>query len=279
MAQGAWQPAVLLVPLLKAPHRSWVRAPRHTELYKDVQIPKPDTWDKDPARFGKPRAFVQADNRIGGFDDVKSLDSFLKDYYATLVAVDENVGRVLDALESSGKLDNTAILYTSDNGFFAGEWNMFDKRFMHEPSIRVPMLFRYPKMVAAAATCDSMVLNIDIAPTVLDLAEVQVPAWMHGRSMRPLLAGQPVEWRKDWYYEYYEFPGPHSVRKQRGVRTERFKLIHYFQEPEEFELYDLQQDPGELNNLHGKPEHAELLRQLRGRIDDLRRETGDHETI
>jgi arylsulfatase A-like enzyme len=259
----------------KAPHRSWVRAPRHADLYDDVNIPKPDTLDKDPAEFGKPSAFVRADNRIGGFDDVKSLDSFLKDYYSTLVAVDENVGRVLDALKSSGKLDETAILYTSDNGFFAGEWNMFDKRFMHEPSIRVPMLVRYPKMAGAGTTCESMVLNIDIAPTVLDLANAAVPDWMHGRSMRPLLSGLPVEWRKDWYYEYYEFPGPHSVRKQRGVRTEKYKLIHYFEDPEEFELYDLEKDPGELNNMYGKPEHARLIRQLRGRIDELRQETGD----
>ncbi len=260
----------------KAPHRPWVRAPRHADLFRDVTIPKPDTFDDRGKGYpGKPRAFADAENKIGDSPDATSLDAMAKDYYATLVAVDENVGRVLDALTRTGALDDTAILYTSDNGFFLGEWGLFDKRLMHEPSIRVPLLLRYPKLARAGSTPSQMVLNTDIAPTVLDLAGVPAPKRMHGRSVVPLLRGDAAGWRKDWLYEYFEFPGAHSVRKHRGVRTERYKLIHYFEAPEEWELYDLQKDPGERDNLYGKPEHAESAERLRGRLEALRKETGD----
>lgn len=260
----------------KAPHRSWERARRHHDLFRGDVIPKPSTYDDDLAGYpGKPRAFAEADNKIGTFNDVRSLEGFVKDYYATLVAVDENVGRVLEALEETGQLDDTAIMYTSDNGFFHGEWRLFDKRLMHEPSIRVPLLVRFPQRIEAGSTSDAMVLNVDIAPTMLDLAGVEVPDWMQGRSIVPLLTGESSDWRKDWFYGYYEFPAVHSVRKHRGVRTERYKLIHYFDEPEEFELYDLAADPEERNNLYGEPEVAELQKQLKQRLEELRRELGE----
>ncbi|QDU44969.1 Arylsulfatase [Symmachiella dynata] len=261
----------------KAPHRSWLRARRHHDLFKDVAIPKPSTYDADLKGMpGKPDAFRNADNRIGDFNDVRSLDGFVKDYYATLVAVDENVGRVYDALKELKELDDTAILYTSDNGFFHGEWRAFDKRLMHEPSIRVPLLIRYPKQIAAGRVDDRMVTNVDIAPTVLDLASVKTPESMHGRSTVPLFAGdKETPWRDAWLYEYYEFPGAHSVRKHRGVRTDRWKYIHYFAEPQEYELYDLQADPDEVHNLYGQPEHEQTVQMLRKRLLELRRETGD----
>ncbi len=261
----------------KAPHRSWDRAPRHKDLYADITIPKPDTYDeREKGSPGKPKAFHNADNKVGGFNDVPSLDKFVKDYYATIVAVDENVGKVLGALKETSALDKTCVMYTSDNGFFHGEWQAFDKRFMHEPSIRVPLLVRYPPLVKAGSTNDKMVLNVDIAPTVLDLAGAPVPKEMHGRSFVPLLKGDDKGWRTDWLYEYYEFPGPHSVPKNRGIRTDRYKLIHYYeQKPEEFELYDLQNDPAEKNNLYGKEGHAELTKKLMDRMAELRKEAGD----
>jgi arylsulfatase A-like enzyme len=259
----------------KSPHRSWLRARRHHDLFRDAAIPIPDTYDDDLTGYpGKPRAFAEADNKIGTDNDVRSLD-FVKDYYATLSAVDENVGRVLDTLEQTGALDRTAVLFTSDNGFFHGEWRLFDKRLMHEPSIRVPLLVRYPPLVEAGGTCDAMVLNVDLAPTVLDLAGLDVPETMHGRSAVPLLRGESPPWRNDWLYEYYEYPGPHSVRKHRGIRTERYKLIHYYEEPQEYELYDLGADPGERRNLYGEPAQAALVERLLQRIEALRRETGD----
>ncbi len=257
----------------KAPHRSWNPPERYKNLYADAKIPKPITWDDD--RNLKPSAFAKADNMIGKFKDVVDLDSFLKDYYRCVTGVDDNVGKVLDALKETGKLDDTAIFYTADNGFFAGEWQAFDKRFMHEPSIRVPMLVRYPKLVKAGNTPKPMVLNIDIAPTLLDLAGVAIPKHMHGRSFVPVLKGEASNWRKDWLYAYYEFPGPHSVRKNRGVRTEQHKLIHYFEEPQEWELYDLKKDPHERTNLYGKADYTEIEKKLKERLEELRKEYGE----
>jgi arylsulfatase A-like enzyme len=136
---------------------------------------------------------------------------------------------------------------------------------------------RYPKLIRAGSTADEAVLTTDFAPTFLELAGVSIPERTHGCSLVPLLKGEkPNSWRKDWLYEYYEYPGPHNVRKNRGVRTERYKLIHYYEAPEEFELYDLQEDPGELNNLYGEATHDALAKDLRQRIEELRKETGDN---
>jgi arylsulfatase A-like enzyme len=262
----------------KAPHRSWQRARRHHDLFRDVAIPKPDTYDDDLKGYpGKPKAFVEADNKIGGakHPDTRTLD-FVKDYYATLVAVDENVGKILKHLDDSKTANDTAVFFTGDNGFFLGEWRLFDKRLMHEPSIRVPLLVRYPRLVQAGSTTRPMALNVDIMPTVLDLAGVPIPKGLHGRSLVPLLKGEnPADWRKDWLYTYYEFPGAHSVKKHRGVRTERYKLIHWHEAPEEWELYDLEKDPGERDNLYGKKEHAALQQRLTKRLEELRTELGE----
>jgi arylsulfatase A-like enzyme len=257
----------------KACHRSWERPARLADLYKDASVPKNALWDDQGA--GKPKAFLDADNRIGGFKDVADYQAFMKDYYATIVGADENVGRVLETLTSMGKLDDTLVLHTGDNGFFLGEWQRFDKRFMHEVSIRVPMLVRYPKLIKPGSVSDRMVLNLDIAPTLLDLAGVPIPKEMQGRSWVPLFKDAKAEFRKDWLYEYYEYPDSHKVRPHRGVRTEQWKLIHYYQEPEEFELYDLEKDPWEKENLYGKAEHAEHAKQLKQRLEELRKETGD----
>lgn len=273
-----------------APHAPFYRPRRYLDLYNGVKIPKPATFDDDLKGYpGKPRAFAEANNKIGttwlSDDDPRTLEEVVKNHYAGVVDNDDNLGRIIELLERSGKLDDTCVVVTSDHGFFLGEWRMYDKRFMHEPSIRVPFMVRYPQMVKAGTTSDKMTLNVDIAPTLLELAGVPVPASMHGRSLVPLLKGESVEnWRKDWLYEYYEYPQWEHVRPHRGVRTERHKLIHYYKladfpdEPEEFELYDLQKDPGELNNLYGQSGYAALTRQLLGRISELRKETGDIST-
>ena len=261
----------------KGSHRAWLRDRRHHDLFNGVAVPKPPTYDDDLAGNpgNKPQAFINADNKIGDFIDVRSLETFLKDYYATLTAVDENVGKVYAALKASGTLDDTAIMYTSDNGFFLGEWRRFDKRFMHEPSSKVPMLIRYPKLAKAGSTTQRMVINVDIAPTLLDLAGLPIPEQMHGRSMQPLLKDPKAAFREDWLYEYYEYPAEHSVPKHRGVRTERYKYIHYYEEPQEFELYDLQEDPGERMNIYGKAGTEQITTKLKQRLEELRRETKD----
>ncbi len=264
----------------QAPHAPFYRARRDLDLYNGVPIPKPDTFDDDLKGYpGKPRAFADADNKIGttilSDDDPRSLEELVKDYDAGLVDVDRNVGRLFDWLTETGQLDNTIILHSSDHGFFLGEWRMYDKRFMHEPSIRVPLMIRYPRAFKPGTVVDEMVLNIDIAPTLLELAGVAVPDRVQGKSMVDLAKGHKTGWRKDWLYEYYEYPGSQQVRPNRGIRTERYKFIHYYLPPEEFELYDLQTDPGERNNLCGKPQYAELIQKLRQRMTELRKETKD----
>lgn len=260
----------------KSPHRSWIRPRRYHDLFKNVAIPKPATYDDDLLNYpGKPRAFAEADNKIGDFNDVRTLDGFVKDYYATIMGVDDNIGKVLETLEKTGQVEDTCIMHTGDNGFFLGEWRAFDKRLMHEPSIRVPLIMRYPKRIKVGSLLDPMVLNIDIAPTILDLAGAPIPEWMHGQSIVPLLEGRTDGWRKDWLYEYFEFPAVHMCRKNRGVRTERYKYIHYYEEPEEFELYDLVNDPDERNNLYGQPGLEEITAHLKKRLVELRKETGD----
>lgn len=275
-----------------APHAPFYRPRRLLDLYNGVPIPKPATFDDDlkhPPYPGKPSAFVDARNKIGttilSNDDPRSLEELVKDHYAGVVDNDDNVGRVVQWLERSGQSDDTAIMLSSDHGFFLGEWRMFDKRFMHEPSIRVPLMIRYPRMIKPGTVCERMALNIDLAPTLLELAGLPVPSNMHGRSLVPLLQGRAVaDWRTDWLYEYFEYPDWEQVRPHRGVRTERYKLIHYHKLPafphlpEEFELYDLQQDPGEIHNLHGTPGYDSLANRLLDRLAELRRETGDQTT-
>jgi len=213
--------------------------------------------------------------KIGDFDDVPDLDTFLKNYYRTLVGIDENVGRVLDVLERLGFEKNTVVIYNGDNGFFLGEHHFFDKRLMYEPSIRVPLLVRYPKMIRPGTIDQNMVLNVDIAPTILGLAGVPVPEDVDGKSVKPLLMGKSIPWRSEFLYEYYEYPAVHMVRKNRGIRTKRWKYIHYFEDPEEFELYDIQNDPHEVNNLYGNPAFDDVVAQLRTRMVVLRRESKD----
>ncbi len=200
---------------------------------------------------------------------MRSLEEVAKDYYAGLVDVDENIGRVFSLLEKKGELEDTAILQSSDHGYFLGEWRLFDKRLMHEPSIRVPMMLRYPKRVPAGVVRNEMILDVDIAPTMLDLAGVKTPEHMQGKSIIPLARKADPEFRKEWLYDYYEYPNPENVAAHRGIRTERYKLIHYYKAPEEFEMYDLQTDPKETQNLYGRPEHAALQKELMARLEAL----------
>jgi len=275
-----------LIFWFQSPHAPFFRPRRLLDLYNGIAIPKPATFDDDLKGYpGKPRAFAEADDRIGDYvrgsqtssNCARSLEEMVKDYYAGIVAADENAGRLFQTLTAMGQLDDTAIMFSSDHGFFMGEWRKYDKRFMHEPSIRVPMLVRYPRMIKPGAAVNEMVTNLDIAPTFLELAGLPVPANMQGLSMVPFLKGEkPKTWRKDWLYEYYEYPGPHNVRKNRGVRTDRYKFIHYYEAPEEFEMYDLLSDPGELRNLYGDTAHASLAADLRHRLEELRQETGDN---
>jgi len=167
------------------------------------------------------------------------------------------------------------VIYSGDNGFFIGEHHFFDKRFMYEESIRVPLLIKYPERIRPGVVLPQMALNVDIAPTILDLAGAPIPDRMDGKSLKPLLTGQHADWREDFLYEYYEYPGAHSGRMNRGIRTEKWKFIHYFEEPQEFELYDIQNDPQEMNNLIHDPSFRSIIQTLRKRLEELRVETRD----
>lgn len=262
----------------QTPHAPAFRNRRYLDLYNGVSIPKPSTFDDDLKGYpGKSKAFVEAKNKIGttvSSDAARSLEELCKDYYAGLVAVDDMIGRLLEHLETTGQLEHTAVVNSSDHGYFLGEFRCFDKRLMHEPSIRVPLMIRYPKLIRPGMLRNEMVLDLDIAPTILEIAGLKVPREMQGHSLLGLAKGEKPEWRKDWFYDYYEFPQYEAVRPHRGVRTETHKLMHFYT-VNEWEMYDLIRDPEEKHNLHGNPAHAEMQRELMSRLDRLNAEVPD----
>lgn len=263
-----------------APHAPFFRPQDMINDLNGVLIPVPGSFDEDEKGYpGKPHAVADADDKIGYSevysDDPRSLEELVKDHYVGVEDNDRNIGAVLKELEHQGQLDKTAVLLSSDHGFFLGEHHLYDKRLMYEPSIRVPMLLRYPGKVEPGATSDEMVLNLDMAPTLLQMARLPVPGEMQGKSMLPLAEGEKIAWRQEWLYEYYEYPGFENVRPCRGVRTMRYKYIEFFLDPKEYELYDLENDPGEMHNLYGKPGYEELAGHLQTRLEELRKETND----
>ena len=201
---------------------------------------------------------------------------YMRDYLACIRSVDENVGRVLDYLEENGLADNTLVVYTSDQGFYMGEHGWFDKRFMYEESFRTPLLMRLPKGYNRKGEVPELVQNIDYAPTFLDFASVEIPAEIQGKSMKPLLIDDKnTEWRDAVYYHYYEFPNEHAVKKHYGVRTDRYKLIHFYDDIDVWELYDLEKDPNEMSNIFGKAEYAEVQKNMKIRLAELQIEYDD----
>ena len=227
--------------------------------------------------------------------------NYIRDYMAVIASVDESVGRLLDYLDSHNLTDNTIIVYTSDQGFYMGEHGWFDKRFMYEESFHTPLIISYPKHIQPQSVCNQMVQNIDFAPTFLDLAGVEKPKYMPGTSLQPLFVGKPVKkWRKSLYYHYYDYPTYHLVRKHDGVRTEQYKLIHFYGKGGEravaenkyqrqpgtseygcfqylksinyitddadidyYELYDIKADPNEMHNIYGQPGMQKVEKEMK----------------
>lgn len=263
--------------------------------------------------FPRNRRLLEA--RLTGKElDEWKYQNYIRDYMSVIKSVDESVGRVLDYLDSHGLTENTIIVYTSDQGFYMGEHGWFDKRFMYEESLRTPLLIAYPGHIQPGTVCNKLVQNIDYAPTFLDLAGISKPKELPGRSLTPLFkAGDKVKgWRNSIYYHYYDYPTYHMVRKHDGVRTDRYKLIHFYGaggldavkenkyqrqpgtrehgcmtyltslgyfEPKDSavnynELYDLQADPHELNNLYGKPGYEKITKQLQKQLTDYRKSIG-----
>lgn len=195
---------------------------------------------------------------------------YMHDYMRVVASVDRNVGRVIDYLRKHDLLDNTLIVYTSDQGFYMGEHGWFDKRFMYEESFRTPLLMYLPG--GKHGDVKEMVQNIDYAPTFLELAGVPVPKDIQGMSLLPLLQGKNVKnWRKSLYYHYYEYPAEHSVCRHYGIRTERYSLIHFYNDINTWELYDIKKDPESMHNLYGKPGTEKLTRKLKKQLLDLQK--------
>ncbi|MCH5599786.1 sulfatase family protein [Niabella ginsengisoli] len=199
---------------------------------------------------------------------------YLQDYLGTVAAVDDGVGRMLDFLKENGLDENTIVVYTSDQGFYLGEHGWFDKRFMYEESLRTPLLVRYPAEIAAGQKSAALVQNLDFAPTLLDYAGVSIPKDMQGKSFRKLASGKK-KWRDAIYYTYYEYPSIHAVKRHYGVRTDRYKLIHFYYDVDEWELYDLEKDPEEMNNVYNDPKYKTVRTTMHKKLNQLRKQYKD----
>ncbi len=202
---------------------------------------------------------------------------YLQDYLACVQGIDDNVGRLLAYLERAGLLENTAIFYTSDNGFFLGDHGLYDKRFMYEESLRIPLLVRWPGTIQPGTASEALTLNLDFPETFLDIAGLRAPADMQGRSLVPLLRGErPADWRRSFYYRYYHDPGHHNTRAHYGVRTETHKLIYYWK-TDQWEMFDLVKDPFELRNIYKDPSAAPVADSLMAELGRLKRAVKDRD--
>jgi arylsulfatase A-like enzyme len=200
---------------------------------------------------------------------------YMEDYLGCIQSVDDNIGRLLDYLDEKGLAENTLIVYTSDQGFYMGEHGWFDKRFMYEESFRTPLLVSWPGVIQPGTTNDQLVQNLDFAQTILEAAQVSAPGDMQGQSLVPLFKGEKVEWRDALYYHYYEYPSVHAVKRHYGVRTDQYKLIHFYRDIDEWEMYDLSEDPQEMQSVYGNPAYADVQAQLHLRLKELQEQYQD----
>ena len=294
----------------KAPHRGWHPGPDHYEMYADEEIPEPPTLFDDysgrasPAaeqgmtiarhltvgdlKLQPPGSMNEAqierwrevyDPRNEAFhaaglegDDLTrwKYQRYVKEYLRTVAGVDDNVGRLLDYLDESGLSENTVVIYSSDQGWYLGEHGWYDKRWMYEESLLTPLLVRWPGQIEPGSVSAAMVSNLDFASTFLDLAGVEPPADLQGRSLKPIFqGGVPEDWRTSHYYHYYEYPGYHCVERHYGVRTSQYKLI-YFYTRDEWELFDLEADPMELNSVYADEAYADIVAELKTELTRLR---------
>jgi arylsulfatase A-like enzyme len=202
---------------------------------------------------------------------------YIKDYLRCIASVDDNVGRFLNFLDTSGLSTNMVVIYTSDQGFFLGDHGWYDKRFMYEESLKMPFIIRWPGVIKSNSVQNAIALNIDFAPTFLEMAGIRIPKDIQGRSLMPLLRGQkPFTWRRSFYYRYYHDPGDHNTRAHYGVRTETHKLI-YFWKKNQWECYDVIRDPFELNNRYNDPAYFEIVQNLKRELYRLKKEVEDYD--
>jgi arylsulfatase A-like enzyme len=234
-------------------------------------------WD---AAYGPKKENFERQKPVG--DDLVrwKYRRYMQDYLGCIAAVDENIGRVLDYLDQSGLTKNTIVFYTSDQGFYLGDHGWYDKRFMYEESLRMPLVARFPGIIQPGSVNRELVQNLDFAPTFLELAGVEIPEDLQGKSLARLLQNkQEKNWREAVYYHYYEYPAVHMVKRHYGIRTERYKLIHFYHDIDAWELYDLKKDPRELKNVYANPAYAEVVKELKDELKLLQAIYGDSDEL
>jgi len=293
----------------KAPHRSWEPDAKYEKLWEEIEMPYPATFNDDykgreltagdtemtmeyfcrrDMKYKTPEGLNEIDKVTWDFYGIKPdqivqpegmtdeegkkwrFQTYIKDYLACVKSVDDNIGRVLSYLDENGLSDNTIIVITSDQGFYLGEHGFFDKRFIYEESLRMPFLMRYPKNIKAGSVNEDIISNIDFAPTLLDLAGISTEEKMQGKSFVPILEGNtPENWNQAMYYHYYEFPFWHHVQPHYGIRTQKYTLAHFYYNIDVWELYDLENDPTQINNIYHDPQNASIISNLKEQLKEL----------
>tara|TARA_B100001248_G_C27397606_1_gene466809 strand:- start:327 stop:1979 length:1653 start_codon:yes stop_codon:yes gene_type:complete len=307
----------MLLYQFKAPHRDWRPDSMYHELFADFDFPLPETFNddyegrlaasenmmeigrhlnrrdmkqvpppglsrKDSLRwlaFGdKGQYWSPSDTLTGDALKYWKFQTYIKDYLRCVAGIDRAVGSVLDYLEENGLSENTIVVYTSDQGFYLGEHGWFDKRWMYEESFRMPFVIKNPRTIDPGTVSDAMVMNVDFAPTLLDMAGIDVPSEMQGKSFKGVFEGDKENQRKSVYYHYYEWPIWHKVQPHYGIKTDRYKLMHFYYSMDEWELYDLKTDPNEMNNIYAEAS-PELIEDLKKQLQELRVEYKDDGSI
>lgn len=289
----------------KAPHRPWQPAERFKDLLKDVTVPEPPNLLDSYQGKGRYAQLLGSKIELLNTTDLKTsipkgmtrdeqrhwaYQLYIKDYLRCVAGVDENVGKLLKYLDDNGLTENTVVIYTGDQGFFLGEHGWFDKRLMYEESLRMPFLIRYPKEIKPKTVNNDFILNIDFAPTFLNVAGVNKPSYMQGESFLKNLEGEtPSTWRKEMYYRYW-MNGNESTTANYGIRTDRYKLVFYYGLPlgkylstnldvtPVWELYDIKNDPSEMKNLYDDPTYSSTIKMLKEDLLKLKKQYGDEDS-
>ena len=204
----------------------------------------------------------------------------MQDYLATISSVDDNVGRVLNYLDENKLSKNTIVVYTSDQGFYLGEHGWFDKRFIYDESFKTPLLVRWPNQIKPGTTSDEMVQKLDFAQTFLEAAMIDIPSDMQGESLIPIFKGQNDQWdRESVYYHYYEYPSVHMVKRHYGIVNKKYKLVHFYYDVDEWELYDRKNDPNEMKNVYNDPNYIDIVESLSDELYELRKKYKDSKEL